>query len=62
MLFVFYPIDVLFLSKNNIVVDKKENFRPFSFYSSKEKAKYVIELPNGVIRKTKTEIGDKIKL
>ena len=61
MLFVFYPIDVLFLNKNRIVVDKKENFRPFSFYSSKEKAMYVIELPNGVIKKTKTEIGDKIR-
>ena len=38
MLFVFYPIDVLFLNKNKVVVDKKENFRPFAFYKSGKKA------------------------
>ena len=61
MLFVFYPIDVLFLDKNKIVVDKKENFKPFSFYISRKKAVYAIELPDGIIKKTKTGIGDKIK-
>ena len=61
MFFVFYPIDVLFLDKNKVVVDKKENFKPFAFYNSKRKAMYEIELPNGTIRKTKTNIGDKIK-
>ena len=60
MVFVFYPIDVLFLSKNKIVIDKKENFRPFTFYKSKKKAMYAIELLNGTIKKTKTEIGDRI--
>ena len=61
MIFVFYPIDVLFLDKNKFVVDKKEKFSPFTFYKSKEKAMYAIELPNGTIEKTKTSIGDKIK-
>ena len=59
MFFVFYPIDVLFLDKNKIVVDKKENFKPFTVYKSKKKAMYAIELPDGNIKKT--EIGDKIK-
>lgn len=61
MLFVFYAIDVLFLDKNKIVVDKKEKFMPFTFYSSKKKARYAIELPSGTAKKTKTEIGDKIE-
>lgn len=61
MLFVFYPIDVLFLDKNKVVVDKKEDFRPFTFYASKKKAMYAIEMENGTIDKTKTEIGDKIE-
>ena len=61
MLFVFYPIDVLFLDKNKIIVDIKENFKPFTFYKSRKKAMYAIELPNGIIKKTKTETGDKIK-
>ena len=60
MFFVFYPIDVLFLDKSRIVVDKKENFRPFAFYKSKKKAMYAVELPNGVIKKSKTCLGDKI--
>lgn len=61
MLFVFYPIDVLFLDKNKIVVDKKENFKPFTFYKSKKKAMYAIELQQETIKRTKTEIGDEIK-
>ena len=61
MFFVFYPIDVLFLNKNKIVVDKKENFRPFTFYKSVKKAMYVIEMPEGIIKKTRTGIGDKIE-
>ncbi len=61
MLFVFYPIDVLFLDKNKTVVDKKENFKPFAFCKSKKKTMYAIEIPNGILKKTKTCIGDKIK-
>ena len=61
MLFVFYPIDVLFLDKNKNVAEKKENFKPFTFYSPKNKSKYVIELPKDAIRKTKTVLGDKIE-
>ena len=41
MLFVFYPIDVLFLDKNNIVVDKKDNFKPFTLYNSKKKGERI---------------------
>lgn len=59
--FVFYSIDVLFLDKNRIVVDIKENFKPFTFYTSKKKAVYAIELPEGAINHSKTKIGDRIK-
>ena len=61
MLFVFYPIDILFLNKNKAVVEIKESLRPFSFYTPKKKALYIIELPQGTIKKTKTAVGDKIK-
>ncbi len=60
MLFVFFPIDVLFLDKNKKVVEIKQNFMPFTFYSPANKAKYVIELPSGTIKKTNTELGDTI--
>ena len=61
MFFVFYPIDVLFLNKNKIVVEIKKNFMPFSFYTPKDMSMFVIELPQGAIDKTKTEVDDKIK-
>ncbi len=61
MLFVFYPIDVLFLNKNKVVVEMKEHLRPFSYYSPKNKAQYIIELPKGTIKKTKTALGNKIQ-
>ena len=61
MIFVFYPIDVIFLSKRKIAVDLKKKFTPFTFYNSKRKAMYAVELPAGIIKKTKTEIGDKIE-
>jgi uncharacterized protein len=62
MLFVFYPIDLLFLDKHMKVVEIKENFKPFKFYNSKNCAKYVIELPVDKIRKTNTNVGDIITI
>ncbi|MBW2975671.1 DUF192 domain-containing protein [Candidatus Woesearchaeota archaeon] len=58
MFFVFYPIDVLFLDKNKKVVETKIGFRPFTFCTPKNKAMYVIELPSGTVKKTKTSRGD----
>ena len=53
MLFVFFPIDVLFLDKNKKVADIKKNFKPFSYYTPKAKAKYVVELPVGMLKNTR---------
>ena len=58
MLFVFFPIDLMFIDDKMRVVEVKERFSPFTFYSSKNKAKYVIELPAGAIKKSKTSVGD----
>ncbi len=44
MFFVFYPIDVLFLNEKKEIVEIKRNFKPFTFWNSKEKGKYVVEL------------------
>ncbi len=57
MLFVFYPIDVLFLDEDRRIVEIKENFKPFS---SREKAKYAVEI--GKEKKNKKfKVGDKLK-
>ena len=58
MFFVFFPIDVLFLDKNKKVLEIKENFKPFTFYYSKNKASYVIELPKNTVKNTKTKYND----
>ena len=59
MLFVFYPIDVLFLNSRKQVVDKKEGFMPFTNYTPKKAAQYVIELPAKVSSAVK--IGDRVE-
>ena len=58
MFFVFYPIDIIFLDKYFIVVDKKSNFVPFSCHKPKQKFRYAIELPNNKAREIK--INDKV--
>lgn len=42
--FVFFPIDVLILDEKKKIVEIKKNFRPFTFWNSKEKGKYVVEM------------------
>jgi uncharacterized membrane protein (UPF0127 family) len=45
MWFVFFPINVYFLDENKKIVEIKERFLPFTFYNSKEKARYIVESP-----------------
>jgi len=42
--FVFFPIDIILLDKDRKVVEIRENLKPFRFYKSEKKAKYVIEI------------------
>ena len=60
MFFVFFPIDALFLDKRKRIIEIKDNFMPFKYYKPKNKSMYIIELPAGAIKKTKTQIKDKI--
>ena len=43
--FVFYPINLVFLDKNKKVIEIKKNFKPFTLYTSKKKASYLLETP-----------------
>ncbi|MEI8364524.1 MAG: DUF192 domain-containing protein [archaeon] len=45
MMFVFYPITVIFLDENKKVVDIKKKVIPFWFYAPKKPAKYILEMP-----------------
>ena len=60
MWFVFFPIDVAYLNDKHEVVEMIENFRPFSYYNPKMRAKYVVEFPPGVIEEERLKLGNKI--
>lgn len=61
MIFVFFPIDLLFLGADNKIIELKENLRPFRNYWPKtKKATTLIELPKNTILKNKLKIGQKI--
>ncbi len=58
MFFVFYRIDILWLDENNTISDLRNGAWPFTpLIIPKKKAKVVIELPYGVIKKSETKIG-----
>jgi uncharacterized protein len=59
MLFVRFPMDVVFLSPDRKVVDLKSNLRPWigsAFPHSR--FRYVIEIPAGTIEKTALKADD----
>ena len=49
MFFVFFPLHAIFLDSRKRVVDYVL-LRPFTFYSSKKRAKYVVEIPLSLFR------------
>ncbi len=57
MVFVFYPIDIIFLNSKFEVVDFKKSFKPFTFYYSKKKALYALEVEEGFVDKHNIRIG-----
>ena len=62
--FVFYPIDVIILNKNKKIVEIKQDFKPFTFWNSKKKGKYIIELgaKQGVKQRVKQGAKQRTKL
>ena len=62
MLFMRFPIDAIFVDKNNFVVGLIERIRPFRFSRIFFKASQVIEIPPGSIVQSRTALGDKIDI
>ena len=44
MIGVFFPIDIITLSKQKVVLEKA-SIKPLQFFRSRHKARYVIEMP-----------------
>ena len=57
-----FPIDVLFLTKDNEVIGLISGMLPYRISSVHFRGYSVVELPNGTIRKSRTELGDKLEI
>jgi uncharacterized membrane protein (UPF0127 family) len=53
-----YPIDIIILNSQNQIVALKKNLWPNSIYVWDIQYSTVLELPNGVIQKSKTQLQD----
>lgn len=58
--FVFFPIDLIYLDSDLVVVDLKENMGPWSTYSPNTKASYLLELVSGKIDDVGVKVGDEV--
>lgn len=57
-----FPIDVVFLKKDCQVLGLMSGMAPYRISSVHLRAYSVLELPNGTIRKSCTEIGDQLEI
>jgi uncharacterized membrane protein (UPF0127 family) len=55
-----FPIDVIFLTKDNKVVDAISAVAPYRATGIHMGAHSVLELPKGTIKKSHTEVGDQL--
>ena len=61
-LFMAYPIDVLFLNKEQKVVKIAEGLKPWVPFASAKKAYSVVELPSGQAKKWGINVGDVVSI
>ena len=61
MFFVFFSIDLIFLDKDNKVIEIKRNFRPWTIYFPKTKFSYLVEVKAGTVDKKKIYFDDTIE-
>jgi len=62
MLFMKFPIDVIFIDRANTVVGLCPNIRPFQFSPFFPRAHSAIETPAGTIAASQTQMGDSIQI
>jgi uncharacterized membrane protein (UPF0127 family) len=59
---MMFPIDLVFLSKEQEVVHVEEHVRPFRISKVSLKASSVLELPPHTIYRTGTQVGDRLEI
>jgi uncharacterized protein len=62
MFFMKFPIDVIFCNRQDRVIGLCGNIKPFCLSPVFFKASYAIELPQGSIAASQTQVGDQVKV
>jgi hypothetical protein len=62
MSFMWFPIDLVYLDSGFKVVEVRARLKPWRVHWPKAAAKYLIELPAGVVNRTRVGVGRKILL
>jgi uncharacterized membrane protein (UPF0127 family) len=57
-----FPIDVVYLSREKVVVHLEQGLPPWRFAPVRLKASSVLELPENTLRSTGTTIGDELEI
>ena len=57
-----FPLDVVFLDRELIVIKTVKGLRPFRPVVSCRHAQGVLELPEGTIERARIQIGDRVKI
>ena len=59
---MLYPLDLVFLDRQHVVVDVEEHVRPFRISKVSFKAASVLELPVHTVSQSGTQIGDQMQM
>lgn len=59
--FMRFPIDVLFLSNSNEIVDVRKNMKPYRLTSLIPNSRAVLETNAGTIEQHQIEVGDQLR-
>jgi hypothetical protein len=60
--FMGFPIDVLYVDKEQKVVGVDENLKPWRFGHFFRRVRFVVELPAGTVAATGTQAGDQLQV
>ncbi len=60
--FMSFPIDLLYVNKDQQVVAINQDMAPWRFGRFHRRSHFVIELPAGTVRSTNTQTGDQLQV
>lgn len=62
MFFMRYPLDIVFLDEYGTVLFMYQGIKPWRVGRVVRRAKCAVELPEGAIASSRTEVGDKLQV